>query len=481
MKDQTKRDLATLFEYWSNEQAVSVVELPPSGSYRKYFRITGPTTTAIGVFNPDHKENIAFVELTKHFHRKGLSVPALYTEALEHHIYLIQDLGDTTLFAYLTQVRQAGNFPPELLELYKCVIEQLPRFQIVAGQDLNYEVCYPRARFDKQSMLWDLNYFKYYFLKLAKIPFDEQLLEDDFHRFTEYLLQTECNFFLYRDFQSRNILLHRDEPYFIDYQGGRRGALQYDLASLLYDAKADLPLQIRTELLDYYVNVVSKLISINAQEFLQYFYGYVLIRMMQAMGAYGFRGFYERKPHFLESIPYAIKNLRWILEHVTLPVEIPALTRALHQIVEFPSWEGVGAGLPKNTLQVRINSFSYKRGIPADESGHGGGYVFDCRALPNPGRYEQYAHLTGKDKAVSEFLERAPNVQDFLKHVYFLVDQSIEDYQQRHRLHLMVNFGCTGGRHRSVYCAEMLAKHLRAKYNVEVVLRHLEQGEERKL
>jgi aminoglycoside/choline kinase family phosphotransferase len=512
MDKDRERYIVPLFEHWAGGKPLQITPLPQSGSYREYYRIESRNATAIGVFNADQKENVAFVEFTKHFHQKGLPVPALYAENLAHHVYLLQDLGDITLFAYLKKIRQNEDFPAELLAMYKQVIAQLPRFQIVAGQDLNYEVCYPRAHFDKQSMVWDLNYFKYYFLKLAKVPFDEQLLEDDFQRFTDYLLQTDCNFFLYRDFQSRNVMLYQGEPYFIDYQGGRRGALPYDLASLLYDAKADLPPQIRAELLDYYLQTVSQFIALNEKEFIHYFYGYVLIRMMQAMGAYGFRGFYERKSHFLESIPYALKSLQWVLDQVTLAVEIPTLIAVLHQLVNsaelkqismnsrptpnpsqegntsqvvhnkgaeqqetivFPSWEGLGVGEP--LLTVTITSFSYKRGIPVDETGHGGGYVFDCRALPNPGRYEQYAELTGKDEAVIGFLESALEVRNFLEHIYGLMDQTIEDYQQRQRAHLMVNFGCTGGRHRSVYCAEMLAKHLREKYEINITLRHLEQ------
>jgi len=473
MKKQTEQHLVILFENWSGEKAIRVAALPPSGSYREYCRVTSQHTTAIGTFNPDKKENIAFVEFSKHFRRKSLPVPDIYAEKLENNMYLVEDLGDTTLFSYLTQVRANGSFPDELFVLYKKIIEQLPRFQVIAGQDLDYRVCYPRARFDKQSMMWDLNYFKYYFLKLAKIPFDEQLLEDDFQHFTDYLLQTNCDFFLYRDFQSRNVMLYHDEPYFIDYQGGRKGALQYDLASLLYDSKADIPQHIRTELLDHYVKVISKFISINEKEFISYFYGYVLIRMMQAMGAYGFRGFYERKKHFLQSVPYAIKNLEWILENITLPIELPALTEVLNQLVNSEDLKNLVN--TQNILQVRINSFSYKRGIPIDETGNGGGYVFDCRALHNPGRYDQYQHFTGKDDSVIEFFEKEPDVHNFLKSIYLLVDQSVENYQQRNLANLMVNFGCTGGQHRSVYCAEMLAKHLREKYNVKIALRHLEQ------
>jgi aminoglycoside/choline kinase family phosphotransferase len=474
MSKHPEHQLAPLFEQWAQEPLRHITPLPPSGSDRQYFRLTGAHKSAIGAFNSAQKENLAFIEFTKHFHRYHLPTPAIYAEALDQHIYLLQDLGDVTLFSYLIQIRPKGGiFPAELMQLYKRVITQLPRFQIVAGADLNYAVCYPRASFDRQSMLWDLNYFKYYFLKLAKIPFDEQLLESDFQTFTDFLLQTDCNFFLYRDFQSRNIMLYQNEPYFIDYQGGRRGALHYDLASFLYDAKADVPPDVRTELCEYYLDVVNQYRPTPRAEFLHYFYGYALIRMMQAMGAYGFRGFYERKAHFLESIPYALKSLQWILEHVTLPVALPSLMDVLRQLVNSETLQNLSQTSP--TLHVRINSFSYKRGIPTDEAGHGGGYVFDGRGLPNPGRYEQYAHVTGKDPSVIEFLVKESSVAEFLQHVYALVDLTIDDYLHRRRTHLMVNFGCTGGQHRSVYCAEQLAQHVRAKYALKITLHHLEQ------
>jgi aminoglycoside/choline kinase family phosphotransferase len=472
MKNAPTEYVSTLFENWSQEAVTGISPLPPSGSDRQYYRISGRKTTAIGAHNPDKKENIAFVKFSRHFHQKGLPVPEIYAEELDDDVYLLQDLGDTTLFGYLSQARSGKEFPDELLTLYRRVLEQLPRFQVVAGVDLNYSVCYPRARFDKQSMLWDLNYFKYYFLKLAKIPFDEQLLEDDFQRFTDYLLETNCEYFLYRDFQSRNVMIHQGEPHFIDYQGGRKGALQYDVASLLYDAKADIPQTVRTELLQHYIEQLQHFTSIDEREFTDYYYGYVLIRLMQAMGAYGFRGFYEKKAHFLQSVPYALENLAWLLENVNLPVTIPALLRVLHLLADSDDLKRLGNHPP---LQVRINSFSYKRGIPVDESGHGGGYVFDCRALPNPGRYPEYQDVTGKDAVVVKFFEKEPEVARFLETIYQLVDQSVKNYQFRTFTNLMVSFGCTGGQHRSVYCAEQLAKHLRETFDVTVTLRHIEQ------
>ncbi|GAK56543.1 hypothetical protein U27_03505 [Candidatus Vecturithrix granuli] len=473
MKTQTEQQLINLCEDWTREQVKQIAQLPPSGSYREYYRMRGDRTTVIGAFNPDRKENIAFLDFSRHFHRKGLNVPQIYLENLDQHIYLLEDLGDTTLFSYLMDTRKNGIFPHKVLDVYKRVLEELPRFQVEAGEDLNYQVCYPRDRFDKQSMLWDLNYFKYYFLKLAKVAFDEQELEDDFQTFTDYLLQTDCHYFLYRDFQSRNIMLYQNQPYFIDYQGGRRGALQYDVASLLYDAKADLPQQVRRELLDHYIGALSAFILLDEKSFLAYYYGYALIRLMQAMGSFGFRGFYEKKEHFLQSIPYAVKNLEWLLETVRLPIKVPMLINALNQVVDSEALKNIGRAA--SMLTVRINSFSYRRGIPIDEMGNGGGYVFDCRALQNPGRYAEYKDLSGQDAAVIEFFQREPDVENFLHSIYTLVDQTIENYQQRSFLNCMISFGCTSGQHRSVYCAEQLAQHLRQKFDVKVVVRHFEQ------
>ncbi|MCP4398007.1 MAG: phosphotransferase, partial [bacterium] len=445
----------------------------PSGSYREYYRIRGKRISALGVFNPDRKENVAFLNFSRHFHHKGLAVPAIYADAPERNMYLLQDLGDSTLFSCLTEKRLNGDFPDELITAYKRVLSELPKFQILAGKDLNYEVCYPRRKFDKQSMFWDLNYFKYYFLKLAKIPFDEQDLEDDFQSLTDYLLQTECEYFLYRDFQSRNIMLYQEKPYFIDYQGGRRGALQYDVASLLYDAKADIPQPLRKELLEHYVQAASALIPVDRKEFFDYYYGYVFIRIMQALGAFGFRGFYEKKLHFLQSVPYALDNLKWLLDNVELPVKLPALLDVFHKLVDSEALRDLDDSSPQLTL--RINSFSYRRGIPVDESGHGGGFVFDCRSLHNPGRYEQYRQLNGTDPAVIDFFQKETEVEDFLQSVYALVDRSVENFQQRNFRSMMVSFGCTGGQHRSVYCAERLAEHLKSKYSLKPIVRHLEQ------
>jgi len=465
--------LKTLFEARFREPVERVTPLKGDASARKLFRLTGASRTAIGVVNPDLRENRAFLEFSRHFRTCGLPVPEIYADDLDRGVYLEEDLGDTTLFQFLSANRAEGGLSSETLDLYRRVVELLPRFQIEAGRTLNYDVCYPRSSFDKQSMLWDLNYFKYYFLRLAKIPFSEQALEDDFERFTEFLLTAERRFFLYRDFQSRNIMVCEGRPFFIDYQGGRRGALQYDVASLLFDAKADLPFEVRDELLESYLESAAKLEPMDRNAFLATYPGYVYIRIMQAMGAYGLRGFYERKHHFLASIPYAIRNLEYLLRTAELPLEVPELTQVWHHLIASSTLRQFGTASLK--LTVRIQSFSYRDGVPTDEKGHGGGYVLDCRALPNPGRFEQYAKLTGRDDAVIMFLEREPAVQDFMGHVFAVIDQTVENYQTRNFTDLLVAFGCTGGQHRSVYCAERLARHLREKFQVHVEVRHLAQ------
>jgi aminoglycoside/choline kinase family phosphotransferase len=442
------------------------------GSGRAIVRLTGAGKSAIGIVYPVREENIAFIEFSRHFRRKGLPVPEIYAENLSQGAYLEEDLGDTTLFEFLSAHRQGETIAPEVVEAYRKTVAALPRFQVEAGKDLNYRVCYPRASFDRQSIAWDLNYFKYYFLRLAGIPFNEQALEADFGRLTKFLLGAPHEYFLYRDFQSRNVMLRGGEPWFLDYQGGRRGALQYDIASLLYDGKADLPPALRQELLDYYLEQLGKHIDVKRDAFMEHYYAYVYVRILQALGAYGFRGFYERKAHFLQSVPYALKNIEWLAANVKLPVALPALLDALGRLTKSEKLQGLAA--PANELTVRVFSFSFHREAPKDESGNGGGFVFDARALPNPGREDRFRPLTGKDAPVAEYLREQESVGQFLASAETLVDESVRAYQKRGFSDLMVSFGCTGGQHRSVYLAEQLAKHLRAVNGVNVALRHVE-------
>ncbi len=442
------------------------------GSGRRIIRLSNEKTSAIGILYGVREENAAFLEFSKHFRRHGLPVPEIYAEALNQGAYLEEDLGDTTLFEFLSKNRAGENIAPPVVEAYRKVVAVLPRFQVEAGRDLDYSVCYPISSFDRQSIAWDLNYFKYYFLRLAGIPFNEQALEDDFSRFTEFLLSAPRDYFLYRDFQSRNILLRNGDPFFVDYQGGRKGALQYDIASLLYDAKADLPPELRQQLLDHYLDRLSSFIQVDRDAFLRHYYAYVYVRILQALGAYGFRGFYERKAHFLQSVPYALKNLRWLLHHVRLPVPLPALMDAFKGMLASEKLQGLAS--ETENLIVRIFSFSFHQDQPKDESGNGGGFVFDGRSLPNPGREERFKTLTGKDAPVIDYLNQQESVHQFLAGVLSLVDSSINNYQQRGFKNLMVSFGCTGGQHRSVFLAEQLAKRLRARNGLEVKVRHLE-------
>jgi aminoglycoside/choline kinase family phosphotransferase len=442
------------------------------GSGRKIIRLSNDEASAIGILYGVREENAAFLEFSKHFLGHNLPVPEIYGEDLEHGAYLEEDLGDITLFDFLSNNRQGEQIAPAVVESYRKVIAVLPRFQIEAGRDLDYSKCYPRGSFDRQSINWDLNYFKYYFLRLAGISFNEQALEDDFESLTNFLLSADRDYFMYRDFQSRNIMLRGGEPFFLDYQGGRKGALQYDVASLLYDAKADLPSELRQQLLDLYIERVQEFIPLERERFLHYFYAYVYVRILQALGAYGFRGFYERKVHFLQSVPYALKNLRWLLHNVKLPIALPTLMEAFNSMLGSEKLQGLASSA--ENLTVRIFSFSFHRGWPKDESGNGGGFVFDGRSLPNPGREERFKVLTGKDAAVVEYLNQQESVHQFLASVMSLVDASVNNYQQRGFKNLMVSFGCTGGQHRSVYLAEQVAKRLRSRGGVDVVVKHRE-------
>jgi aminoglycoside/choline kinase family phosphotransferase len=441
------------------------------GSGRNIVRVQGGGRSAIGILYSGREENIAFLEFSRHFRARGLAVPEIFAEDLNEGAYLEEDLGDTTLFDFLSSNRSGEVISPEVVATYRKVVAELPRFQVEAGSGLNYKVCYPRASFDRQSIAWDLNYFKYYFLRLAAVPFNEQGLENDFARLTKFLLNANHDFFLYRDFQSRNVMLCEGKPYFLDYQGGRKGALQYDIASLLYDGKADLPPVLRDELLNYYLERLAGYADINRDTFMEHYFAYVYIRIMQALGAYGFRGFYEQKAHFLQSVPYALKNLRWLSENVKLPIELPTLMDAFSRMSESEKLH------PKvvraDGLTVRIFSFSFHGDKPVDESGNGGGFVFDARSLPNPGREERFKQLTGKDAPVIEYLNQNEEVRQYFANVRALVDDSVSTYRRRGFTSLLVSFGCTGGQHRSVYLAEALAKHLQGTEGVDVVLRHI--------
>jgi aminoglycoside/choline kinase family phosphotransferase len=467
--------LERLFERRFGAPPSAIARVAADGSQRAYFRLTGCGRQVIAAIGPDRDENRAFLSFSAAFRSIGLPVPEIYIADEDLGVWLAEDLGDITLFAALSDARGEGDtFPRDILPVYQRVVQILPRFQIEGGRVADYRAAYPRAAFDRQSMLWDLNYFKYHFLKLAHIPFNEQRLENDFAALADFLLDADTSHFLYRDFQSRNIMLRDSEPWFIDYQGGRRGAPHYDIASLLYDAKAAIPETTREILLTNYLDALDRLLPIDRDAFRVHYRGYVIIRIMQAMGAYGYRGFYERKPRFLQSVPYAARNIERLLDD-GLPMPLPELESVFKRIVD--AWaDAPGNVEPLPGLTVHLTSFSYREGYPDDHTGHGGGFVFDCRALPNPGRLAAFELRNGRDADVGDYLARAPETDRFWLGVVSLVDASVEEYRKRHFTDLAVSFGCTGGQHRSVYFAERLARHLREAFpDVGIRLVHREQ------
>ena len=469
--------LRQLAEKYYQSPCVKMEKIPQSGSVRIYCRLLfDGKPSLMGVYNEDVAENRAFFAYTRFFEKKGVNVPQLFDIHENEQYYLLSDLGDETLYSFLLQHRDGQTLAPEVIEYYQKVIRQLPLIQMTGKQGLDFSIAYPRHAFDRQSMQWDLNYFKYYFVKLSKITFDEQKLEDDFQTLMDDLLQCDSDFFLYRDFQSRNIMIHNEEVYFIDYQGGRKGSYFYDIASLLFDGKADLPFDLRESLLDLYLSELQKHTQVDTTDFRKHFYSFVLIRIMQAMGAYGYRGYFEKKSHFLQSIPYAMTNINYLLTGDKLPENISYLKNILHQLTRVDWTFFTGGQAPAkddHRLHVLVQSFSFKKGVPQDPSENGGGFVFDCRCLPNPGREPQYRNFSGKDACVKEYLERYEEVDRFKQQVHSIIDMAVDNYIERGFNHLMVSFGCTGGQHRSAYFAECAAAHLRAKYpEILVNLRH---------
>ncbi len=465
--------LKQLFAQWAGIPCTEYLALGANGSSRRYYRLSNGTLSAIGSIADDLRENEAFFAFARHFLAKRLPVPQLYLIADDRRHYLQQDLGDQTLYGLLyDKQRQGGGFDAQMLALYKQALADLAAFQ-QAGADLDFSLAYPRPDFDRQSILWDLNYFKYHFLKLLHIPFDEQLLEDDFNSLADYLLTADTNYFMYRDFQGRNIMV-ADKLYYIDFQGGRRGAAQYDVASLLYSAKSNLPQAIRRELLGHYLDV-RNIRGHQRRQWIDHFWAYLLVRILQTLGAYGYRGLFERKDYFLQSIPLAVTNLQNLIQDHPLSISLPEINRICRDPACSLSHLQPPTVDALSPLTVTVQSFSYKHGLPSDPSGNGGGFIFDCRALPNPGRYPQYKAYTGNDRPVIEFLQKEPAVDHFLSHAEAIVSQSIEKYLERNFSSLQVSFGCTGGQHRSVYCAEQLAARLSKKYPCNILLRHREQ------
>jgi aminoglycoside/choline kinase family phosphotransferase len=461
--------LRILFEQFTGKAVDEITELPTSGSNRRYFRLRGETRTLIGVYGASVEENRAFWAIDLHFAQKGLPVPKVWVHSDDFLYYLQEDLGDTLLFNAIANGRNCGQFNEEEKTLLKKTIRLLPAFQMAGQEGLDFSVCYPQSEFDKRMILWDLNYFKYCFLKATGLEFHESELEDDFERFSQVLLADESATFLYRDFQSRNVMIVDGEPYFIDFQGGRKGPIYYDVASFLWQARAQYPDELREELLQTYLDALKEYIPVDEAYFRQQLQHFVIFRTLQVLGAYGFRGYFEKKPHFLQSVPYAVDNLRRVLTDT--PCEYPYLCEVLRDLTQMKQYADVNW---PHKLEVRIYSFAYKKGIPDDPSGNGGGYVFDCRSINNPGKYERFKHFTGLDSAVIQYLEDDGGILTFLDHVYALADVHVQRYIERKFSHLMFAFGCTGGQHRSVYSAQHLAEHIAKKYDVRVTLYHRE-------
>ena len=481
--------------------------LAAAGSNRRYYRMAGADgRTVVGCIGTSRDENHAFVYLARHFTRRQLPVPTVLAVSDDELRYLQTDLGTVSLFDAVRGGREAGGrYTLAEQELLRRAIRRLPDVQMRGARGLDFAQCYPQAAFDQDSVRFDLNYFKYCFLKATEVDFHELKLEADFRLLAKDLTAAgDAQGFLYRDFQARNVMLVGGEPYFIDFQGGRRGPYYYDLASFLWQASARYPHKLRRELVFEYYHALKQFTEVPApHHFVARLSLFVLFRLLQVLGAYGFRGYFERKQHFIQSIPPAIQNLRELLAVGNFPY--PHLMEVLQRLTELPQFQLVAATATradgyrttdsnpykphpqdgpatfskydgKGPLVVRVYSFSYRKGVPEDETGNGGGYVFDCRSTHNPGRYEPYKRLTGLDEPVVRFLEDDGEILTFLDSVYKLADAHVRRYIQRGFTSLMFAFGCTGGQHRSVYSAQHLAEHLNQKFGIEVRLCHREQG-----
>lgn len=462
--------LNQLYKEYCGSEASKIEQLPGAGSNRVYYRLTDADgQTLIGVIGTSREENHAFIYMARHFHGKHLPVPEVLAVSDDEMCYLQRDLGSVSLFDALKKGRAAGgDYDEAEVELLRKTIRLLPRFQVVGAEDFDFSQCYPQPEFDEVNVMFDLNYFKYSFLKATGIDFHEMQLEYDLRRLAADVTKDCPPTFMYRDFQARNVMLVDGEPYFIDFQGGRRGPVFYDVVSFLWQASAKYPKALREALVNEYYNALGE-VSTTMTEDRQMALRVRLVRLLQVLGAYGFRGYFERKRHFLDSIPPAIRNLRELLEEGGAD-EYPYLKDVCLRMIEAQPEPFRHEG-----LVVRVFSFSYKKGIPEDVSGNGGGYVFDCRSTNNPGRYKEYKHVTGRDQSVIEFLEKDGEILQFLSHIYPLVDFHVQRWLDRGFTDLQISFGCTGGQHRSVYSAEHVAHHIHEKFGVKVHLCHREQ------
>lgn len=470
-------EISTLYQSCFNQLPLQISRLPQSGSDRIYFKVIAADNTVIATYNTNQKENETFCYFAEHFSVSGFPVPKVFAINDSKTIYLQSDLGETSLLDVIDEQGKVDS----IYELLKQALKALANLQIKGDIGLDYSRCITSSDFGKQAILSDLLYFKYYFLDTLKLPYDKEKLIEDFEALSIYLSRVDHKHFMYRDFQSRNVMVKDNSVYFIDFQGGMKGALQYDVASFLWQAKAEFSDEWKDNLLNYYMDCIDEIYDhpIDRNRFVSQYNGYVLIRLLQVLGAYGFRGIFERKAHFLDSIPLALNNLKQFLSNKVIGISLPEFERVLALVGSDETVEqftNIKAN-ERTPLIVKINSFSYKKtGYPPDPTDNGGGFVFDCRGLLNPGRIEEYKTQTGRDKPVKDYLEQQTEMPVFMNNVYSLVDISVSDYLKRGFASLMINFGCTGGQHRSVYAAEALARHLRNKFNVKVELDHIEQG-----
>lgn len=321
--------ISKLYRQVTGQQHDNIELLTGSGSNRRYFRMTGPRSL-IAVCGESIAENRAFIYMARHFCNKGIPVPKVLAVSDDESCYIQEDLGDTLLFNAITNGRTTGEFSDYEKGLIRKSIARLPSIQFKGAEGMDFGMCYPLSDFNRRTVMWDLNYFKYCFLKATGISFNESTLEDDFEAMTDLLLKASSDTFMYRDFQSRNVIIKDEEPYFIDFQGGRKGPIYYDVASFLWQAKANFNSELREEMIDTYISEASKFTDINPAEFRQTLHHFVVFRTMQVLGAYGFRGLLERKAHFIESIPYALNNLQTLFKHHLN--EYPYLSKVLVQL-----------------------------------------------------------------------------------------------------------------------------------------------------
>ena len=472
-------NISDLYRQWSGHEPASLDVLQQAGSERRYFRIwDSDGKSVMGTYGANIKENESFFYFSDYFFKKHLPVAHIFHISRDRQYYLQEDFGNVSLINRL----EAEGYCDEVFGLFKKSVQQLALLQVEGDKGLDYEKCLTNKEFGKQAIMADLLYFKYYFLDALRKPYDKQKLIDDFEALSTYLTHTDYKFFMFRDFQSRNIQVMEDASvHFIDYQGGMKGAPQYDVASLLWQARANLPDEWKTNLLNEYMNALEPLLGkpLNRMSFVSQFNGYVLIRLLQVLGAYGFRGLFERKAHFLTSIPLALNNLKSFLAHNPMGIALTEFEKVLQICVDDEIIQQFTPLQANNEtpLVVKISSFSFKKGLPIADDKNGGGFVFDCRGILNPGRITEMKTKTGRDKEVIDYLEQQTKMPEFLFSVYDVVDITVEDFIQRGFDSLLVSFGCTGGQHRSVYAADALARHLKNKFKVKIDLTHWVQGE----